>query len=178
MGTHVKSWSSCWKYIITEAVILCIKMHDIVAKMYLTRRCDKMSLIGRLRFSSTGKCDLEDSGAQFCTAPPPPLHPLPSPPAMPLEKQHVLWILYLNDWITQSKSSPLVPTLHGPSSTRKPVRELHPGPPLSHRTTGSSWGLFSDSTNLRIIIENTARCFNYAALCEVSQSLKYKKELM
>jgi hypothetical protein len=35
----------------------------------------------------------------------------------------------------------------GPSSRKRPVRDEHPGPPLSHRTTGSFLGSFRDSKN-------------------------------
>ena len=35
----------------------------------------------------------------------------------------------------------------GPNSRNSPVRELHPGPPFSHRTTGSFFGSFRDSKN-------------------------------
>ena len=38
----------------------------------------------------------------------------------------------------------------GPNSRNRPVRELHPGPPFSHRTTGSFFGSFRDSKNPRI----------------------------
>lgn len=39
--------------------------------------------------------------------------------------------------------------LHGPSSNRRPVEELQPGPPLSHRMSGASSGEVRDSKNLR-----------------------------
>lgn len=39
-------------------------------------------------------------------------------------------------------------TRKGPCSVRKPSKELQPGPPLSHSTSGSVAGLFCDSTNL------------------------------
>lgn len=35
----------------------------------------------------------------------------------------------------------------GPSSKKRPVREEHPGPPLSQRTTGSFFGSLRDSKN-------------------------------
>jgi hypothetical protein len=35
----------------------------------------------------------------------------------------------------------------GPSSMKRPVKEEHPGPPLSQRTTGSFLGSFRDSKN-------------------------------
>lgn len=34
-----------------------------------------------------------------------------------------------------------------PNSMNKPVKEEQPGPPLSQRTSGSSWGLLRDSKN-------------------------------
>lgn len=37
--------------------------------------------------------------------------------------------------------------LDGPSSRKRPVREEQPGPPFSHRTTGSFLGSFRDSKN-------------------------------
>ena len=42
-------------------------------------------------------------------------------------------------------------TLNGPSSSKNPVSELHPGPPFNQSTTGSRAGSFSDSTNLQHI---------------------------
>lgn len=40
-------------------------------------------------------------------------------------------------------------TRKGPCSVSSPSRELQPGPPFSHSTTGSEDGLFWDSTNLK-----------------------------
>ena len=39
-------------------------------------------------------------------------------------------------------------TLHGPSSKRRPVTELQPGPPLSHKVNGALLGARLDSKNL------------------------------
>lgn len=35
----------------------------------------------------------------------------------------------------------------GPSSRNNPVRDEHPGPPLSHKITGSFFGSLRDSKN-------------------------------
>lgn len=43
---------------------------------------------------------------------------------------------------------PSPPTRKGPCSVSSPSSELHPGPPLSHSTTGSDAGEFWDSVNL------------------------------
>lgn len=45
--------------------------------------------------------------------------------------------------------APLFAMLHGPSSKRRPVEELQPGPPLSQRTRGSLEGFDRDSKYLR-----------------------------
>lgn len=37
--------------------------------------------------------------------------------------------------------------LDGPSSRKSPVSDEQPGPPLSHKTTGSVFGSFLDSKN-------------------------------
>lgn len=39
--------------------------------------------------------------------------------------------------------------LHGPSSKRRPVDELQPGPPFSHKIRGAFSGLDLDSKNLK-----------------------------
>ena len=41
------------------------------------------------------------------------------------------------------------PTRNGPFSDKRPSKELHPGPPFNHSTTGSLAGSFCDSTNLK-----------------------------
>jgi hypothetical protein len=46
---------------------------------------------------------------------------------------------------------------HGPSSKYKPVKEEHPGPPLSQRTMGSVFGSFLDSKNQK------KKCFFFSA---------------
>ena len=46
-------------------------------------------------------------------------------------------------------STILLPTLKGPCSVRKPKRELQPGPPFIHKTSGSVAGFLADSTNLQ-----------------------------
>ena len=44
---------------------------------------------------------------------------------------------------------PLSVIEHGPSSNKRPVDELHPGPPFSHIVSGVSLGDVRDSKNLR-----------------------------
>ena len=44
---------------------------------------------------------------------------------------------------------PLSVIEHGPSSNKRPVDELHPGPPFSHIVSGASLGDVRDSKNLR-----------------------------
>lgn len=42
----------------------------------------------------------------------------------------------------------MLPTRKGPCSVSSPSRELQPGPPFNHNTTGSADALLWDSTNL------------------------------
>ena len=43
---------------------------------------------------------------------------------------------------------PPAPMMTGPNSVKKPIREEAPGPPFSHRTSGSACGSRSLSTNM------------------------------
>lgn len=49
---------------------------------------------------------------------------------------------------------------HGPSSKSRPVEELHPGPPLSHRVRGALSGDLRDSKNLHHC-QPRVRCILY-----------------
>lgn len=49
----------------------------------------------------------------------------------------------------------------GPSSKKSPVRDEHPGPPFSQRTTGSFLGSFRDS-------KNPTECQSKALFCDFS----------
>lgn len=53
--------------------------------------------------------------------------------------------------------------VHGPSSNRRPAEELHPGPPLSHRTSGSFSGEERDSKNL---VQDVSENFSEEIICQ------------
>jgi hypothetical protein len=42
---------------------------------------------------------------------------------------------------------------HGPSSSKSPIRESEPGPPFSHRVTGSVDGFDLDSKNQKNVCD-------------------------